>query len=133
MYVAPPHDCVVSNFRVKEITEVFQSRLEKTEETKVREDGCTSSIYELILSYMMHSYKYSQECMYLRKRKIIRHLWGIKATITETEHNKGFIFWTGDKSGNGEQLKLIKRTTRRCFLMRRVWTKGEHNKEEVWR
>ena len=32
--VAPPHDRVVPNFEVTEITEVFQSRPEKTEETR---------------------------------------------------------------------------------------------------
>ena len=42
----PPHDCVVLNFRVMEITEVFRSRLEKTEETEVHEDGCTSLILQ---------------------------------------------------------------------------------------
>ena len=63
--------------------EVFQSRPEKMEETKVHKDRCTSSIYELIISYMMHLYKYSWECMYLQKGKIIRRLWGIKETITE--------------------------------------------------
>ena len=31
--VAPPHDRIVPNLRVMEITEVFWSRLEKTEET----------------------------------------------------------------------------------------------------
>ena len=32
--VAPPHDCVVPDFGVTEITEVFWSRPEKTEETR---------------------------------------------------------------------------------------------------
>ena len=32
--VAPPHDHVVPNFRVTEFREVFQSRPEKTEETR---------------------------------------------------------------------------------------------------
>ena len=33
--------------------------------------GALLSIYGLILSYMIHLYKYPMECMYLRKRKII--------------------------------------------------------------
>ena len=52
---------------------------------------------------------------------------------TECNNNKSSGIWIGDKSGNGEQLELNKRTTRQCFLMRRVKTNGEHNKEEVWR
>ena len=44
--------------------------------------GALWSIYELVLSYMIHSYMYPWECMYLRKRKIIRQLWSIKSTIT---------------------------------------------------
>ena len=51
--VAPPQDCVVPDFRVTETTEGFQSRLEKTGRLEVREGGCTKSIYELILSYMI--------------------------------------------------------------------------------
>ena len=47
---------------------VFRSRPEKMEETKVREDGYTSLIYGLILLYMMHSYKYSWECIYEKER-----------------------------------------------------------------
>ena len=82
---------------------------------------------------MIRSYKYSWECMYLRKGKIIRWLWGIKATIIKTKYNKSSGIQIGDKSENREQLELIKRTTRRCFLMRRVKMKGEHNKEEVQR
>ena len=41
------------------------------------------SIYELILSYMIRSYMYPGECMYLQKGKIIRWLWSIKSAITQ--------------------------------------------------
>ena len=34
LWVAPPHDRVVPDFRVTEIMEVFPSRPEKTEETR---------------------------------------------------------------------------------------------------
>ena len=73
LYVVPPRSqSRRPKFQSDGETEVFQSRPEKTEETEIQKDGCTSLIYELILSYMMRSYKYSWECMYLRKRKIIR-------------------------------------------------------------
>ena len=34
LYVAPPHNRVVPDFGVMEVTEVFRSRPEKTEETR---------------------------------------------------------------------------------------------------
>ena len=42
--VVPPHDCIVPDFRVTGFMEVFWSRLEKTEETRVwrqRKTICT--------------------------------------------------------------------------------------------
>ena len=65
------------NFRVTEITEVFWSRLEKTEETEVCEDGCTLSIYELILSYMMRSLG-----MYVSTKKKDNKVMGYKRNDT---------------------------------------------------
>ena len=56
--VAPPQDCIVPDFRVMEFTEVFQSIPEKTGRLEVCEEGCTKLIYQLILSYMIRSYKY---------------------------------------------------------------------------
>ena len=63
--------------------------------------GALWSIYELVLSYMVRSYMYPWECMYLRKGKMVmehkkhdNQKWNI-TRIPE--------FWIRDKSENGEQ------------------------------
>ena len=66
--------------------------------------GALWSIYELVLSYMIHLYMYPWECMYLQKRKIIKTVMehkthnNLKWNITRIPE-----FWIRDKSENGEQ------------------------------
>ena len=80
MCCTPSRSCWVMEFT--EFMMVSRSTPEKTERLEIRAMGALWSIYELILSYMIYSYMYSWEWMYLQNGKIIRRLWGTTSTIT---------------------------------------------------
>ena len=73
-------------FQSNRVRGVYESILEYTgedgEDKRFAQMGALWSIYELVLSYMIHLYMYPWGCMYPRKGKIIRRLWSIKSTIT---------------------------------------------------
>ena len=95
-------------FRSNGDHEVHEGILEFTgedgEDQRFAQMGALWSIYELVLSYMIPSYMYPWECMYLRKKK------DNKTVMEHNKHNnpKWNItripeFWIGVKSENGEQ------------------------------
>ena len=96
----PPHNRVVPNFGVMEVTEVFQSTPEKTEKTRGLQRWVHYS------RYMNWSYHTRFVCiyismgMYVSTKIVMEHKKhdNLKWNITRIPE-----FWIGDKSENGEQ------------------------------